>query len=143
MLDTDWQVISTAHPGVAHQSLMDPAPAFRVRRIDSTVLVDLGGIRLAPGAGIARLGVLPDWAVAAIPQRYHWLNDSPTSLHASQVAVHLGRVIYWTGQLYRGEFTDGKDATGKVIVTRPASLHGGFEHTTVAPFPEHLIKETS
>lgn len=140
-LDTDWQIIPTAHPGVRPQGLMDPVRSFRVRRINHTVLVDLAGLPLVEGAGLARIGILPDWAAAAIPDRYHWVNDHPTSLHASQCAVYRGTTIYWTGQIVKGELTDGRTVDGKLAVNRPDALHGGFEHTTVAPFPHHLLEE--
>ncbi|GAA1333970.1 hypothetical protein GCM10009592_28860 [Brachybacterium rhamnosum] len=128
-LDTDWQVIQTAAAGLAPQGLNDPIQAFRVRRIDSTVLVDLSGLRLAPGAGLANLGQLPAWAAPVLPHQYFWVNDSPTSLHASVCAVFVGKTLYWTGQV----------AEGRIVVNRPESLRGGFEFTTTTAFPRDLL----
>ena len=127
-LDTDWQIVQTAAAGLAPQGPMDPIQFFRVRRIGHTVLVDLSGLRLAPGNGLANLGTLPPWATAAIPQQYHWVNDHPTSLHPAQVAVHCGRTLYVTGQVQ----------DGRLVVNRPESLRGGIEFTTVAAFPHEL-----
>lgn len=138
-LDTDWQVTQTAASGLAPQGPMDPIQCFRVRRIDSKVIVDLTGLRLdETRIGIANLGHLPDWAAAAIPQQYHWVNDDPTSLHASLCAIHLGRVLYWTGTVHDGAITKGQKAKEKITVARPAGLHGGFEFTTIAPWPDHI-----
>lgn len=131
-LDTDWQVIQTAAAGLAPQGPMDPIQFFRIRRIDNTVLVDLAGLRLVKGAGLANLGQLPAWATAAVPQQYHWVNDHPTSLHPSVCAVHCGRTLYWTGQV----------VNGGIGVTRPEQLRGGFEFTTVAAFPRELLATT-
>lgn len=132
LLDTDWQVVQTAASGLAPQGPMDPIQFFRVRRIDHTVLVDLAGLRLLPGNGLANLGQLPAWAAAANPQQYHWVNDHPTSLHASVCALHCSRTLYWAGQIVKGG----------VGVTRPEQLRGGFEFTTVAAFPHDLTPKT-
>lgn len=128
-LDTDWQVIQTAASGLAPQGPMDPIQFFRVRRIDSTVLVDLAGLRLdTTKGGLANLGQLPAWAAAAIGQQYHWVNDHPSSLHPSICAVHCSRTLYWTGQVIKGG----------IGVTRPEQLRGGLEFTTVAAWPTDL-----
>lgn len=131
-LDTDWQVIQTAAAGLRPQGLHDTIQAFRARRIDSTVIVDLTGLELAEGAGRANLGQLPPWAVPVLPQQYFWVNDHPTSLHASVCAVHVGRTVYWEGQVQEG----------RIVVNRPAQLRGGFEFTTTAAFPHDLIAKT-
>lgn len=132
-LDTDWQVIQTAAAGLRAQGPHDTIQFFRVRRIDHTVIVDLSGLELAAGAGRANLGTLPDWARPVLPQQYHWVNDHATSLHASVCAVHCGKTLYWEGQVQEG----------RVVVNRPGLLRGGFEYTTAAPFPHHLVTKPS
>lgn len=132
-LDTDWQVIQTAASGLAAQGPMDPIQAFRIRRMDDDVLVDLSGLRLDDTRpGLCNLGHLPDWGTALIPQQIFWVNDHPTSLHASMGAIHLGRVLYWTGQVQ----------DGRIVVNRPAQLAGGFTFKTGAAFPHHLATKT-
>ena len=131
-LDTDWQVIQTAAAGLRPQGLQDPIQAFRVRRIDHTVIVDLSGLALAEGAGRANLGTLPDWARPILPQQQHLVNDHPTSLHTSICAVHVGKTLYWEGQVKEG----------RVVVNRPEQLRGGFEFTTVAAWPDHITPRT-
>lgn len=125
--DTDWQVIQTAASGLAPQGVSDPIQAFRVRRIDSRVIVDLSGLRLDTSKqGLCNLGHLPDWARPVLAQQYFWVNDHPTSLHPSLCAIHVGKTLYWTQQI----------ADGKAVVNRPDSLRGGFEYTTLATVPE-------
>lgn len=132
-MQTGWVTIETEEWGLAARGPMDPVQAFRVMRIDHNVIVDLGGLALDESKpGMARLGVLPDWAAAIIPKQFFWINDSPKSLHQSQVGLYGGVVLYWYAQLREGLMS----------VARPPSLHGGIEFTTDAPFPTHLIKET-
>lgn len=126
---TGWIKVQTAAGGLAPQTAMTPIQSFRVMRVGRRVLVDLTGLRLdQDGQGIANLGELPLWATAALPNQYFWVNDSPSSLHASQCAVFQGQTLYWTAQV----------ATGLLTVNRPETLHGGFEFTTVTKFPTHL-----
>lgn len=133
VLDTGWRIIQTAASGLAPQGPMDPIQCFRVRRIEHTVLVDLSGLHLDTSKpGIANLGHLPEWATAAIPQQYYWINDHPTSLHPAQAAVHCGTTLYCTGQIQ----------DGRLVVNRPKQLRGGFEFTTVAAWPNHITPRT-
>ena len=129
MADTDWQIIQTAAAGIRAQGPHDTIQFFRVRRIDSSVIVDLSGLALAEGAGRANLGTLPPWAVPVLAQQFFWVNDHPISLHPSVCAVHCGKTLYWEGQVQEG----------RVVVNRPALLRGGFEFTTTTAFPRDLV----
>lgn len=126
---TGWQSFQTAASGLAPQGPMDPIQEFRVMRVGNRVIVDLSGLRLdQAGQGLANLGQLPAWATPIIRNQYHWVNDSPGSLHASQVAVFQGRTLYWNAQVQ----------SGQLVVNRPESLNGGIEFTTIAAFPNEL-----
>lgn len=131
MLDTDWRVVKTAAPGLAKPGPMDPPQTIRVRRLEHRGLIDLSGLRLdtsKPGA--AHLGDIPAWAEALLPSQIHWINDDPTGFHASQIAVHRGRQLWWIGQVLEG----------KVAVNRPATLHGGIDYASTADVPPGWIK---
>lgn len=131
-LDTGWRIIKTAAAGLAKPGPMDPPQTFRVCRLDHRALVDLAGLRLDTSKpGLAELGTLPAWAEALLPSQFHWVNDDPSSLHPSQVAIHRGRTLYWTGQLLEG----------KVAVNRPAILHGGIDYASEADVPAGFIKK--
>jgi hypothetical protein len=127
---TDWQVVHTSAAGLAPQGPNDPIQFFRVLRVDHTVIVDLSGLRLdTTKPGLANLGHLPDWACGApLPHQYHWVNDSATSLHPSLCSLYYGKTIYWNQQVVKG----------LLAITRPETLRGGFEFTTLASFPKHL-----
>ncbi|MGO2819412.1 MAG: hypothetical protein ACTIA5_01335 [Brachybacterium tyrofermentans] len=132
LLDTGWRIIKTASPGLAKPGPMDPAQTIRVRRLDGRALIDLAGLRLDTSKpGLAELATLPAWAEAIIPDQILWVNDDPSSLHASQIAVHRGRTIFWLGQV----------ADGKVAVNRPALLHGGIDIASEADVPPGFIKK--
>lgn len=131
-LDTDWRIVKTAAPGLAKPGAMDPAQTIRVRRLADRALIDLAGLRLdttKPGA--AHLADIPIWAEALIPSQIFWVNDDPSSFHASQVAVHRGRQLWWLGQVL----------DGKIAVNRPAILHGGIDFASVADVPPGFIKK--
>lgn len=131
-LDTGWRIIKTAASGLAKPGPMDPAQTFRVWRLDHRVLVDLAGLRLdTTKPGLAELGTLPAWAEAILPDQIHWVNDDPSSLHVSQVAVHRGRTLYWLGQVL----------DGRVAVNRPPLLHGGIDYASEADVPPGFIKK--
>lgn len=126
---TDWHSIHTAASGLAPQLPGEPIQFFRVKRINETVLVDLTGLRLDTSKpGLCNLGHLPDWATAALPHQYFWVNDSPKSLHPSLCSVYYGVTCYWNETL--------KD--GLLQVQRPETLRGGFQFVTDAEFPSHL-----
>lgn len=128
--DTGWQVIQTAASGLAAPLPNDPIQSFRLRRVENRVIVDLSGLALdTTGLGLANLGQLPSWATAALPHQFFWVNDHPTSIHASQCAIYNGRVIYWTAQVL----------DGRIATNRPTQLRGGIEFTTFAPFPDELV----
>lgn len=123
-MDTGWHLIPTTAPGLAAPGKMDPRQAFRIRYAAGRVLVDLSGLRLDTSKpGLAELGTIPGWAVAAIPEQTFWINDDPAGIHQSVVSIHHGRTLYWAGSIHKG----------MVTVNRPATLHGGFEYTPDAP----------
>jgi hypothetical protein len=123
---TGWQIIQTAASGLKPQLPGEPIQCFRIKRTDNRVLVDLTGLRLdQEKPGLCNLGEVPEWAAAALKDQYFWVNDSPTTLHPSLCAIFRGRVLYWTETL----------AKGQLVVPRPATLSGGFEYVTDAPFP--------
>ncbi|MFD2757120.1 hypothetical protein [Gulosibacter faecalis] len=129
-MKTDWQSIPTAASGLKPQMPGEPIQFFRVKRVGDRALVDLTGLRLdTEKPGLANLGHLPDWMRPELPHQYHWVNDSPTSLHPSLCSVYYGRTLYWHETL--------KD--GMLQVQRPTTLRGGFEYTCTAPIPPELI----
>lgn len=128
--DTGWQTVQTATAGLAVPGPNDPIQSFRVRRVDERVIVDLSGLKLDTSKpGLAMLGHLPDWAAPLLPHQYFWVNDHPTSLHPSVCSTFNGKVIYWNHQVLEGQ----------IAVNRPETLRGGFEFTTLKPFPYSLI----
>lgn len=123
-VDTGWHLIPTTAPGLAKPGPIQPRQVFRIRYTAGRILTDLSGLRLDQSTpGIAELGTIPGWAAAAIAEQTFWINDDPAGIHQSVVAIHQGRTLYWTGQIVKGV----------VSVTRPASLHGGFEYTPDKP----------
>lgn len=124
-LDT-WYTIP-AGPGAAPAGPSMPRQSFRIRATGGRVLTDLSGIALDQSVpGIAELGTVPGWAAALLSEQTWWVNDSPTSMHQSVIALHRGRTLYWVGQIVKG----------LVSVTRPVSLHGGVEWTPAIPIEE-------
>lgn len=131
-LDTGWRIIKTAAPGLAKPGPMDPPQTIRVRRLGERALVDLAGLRLDTSKpGLAHLADLPAWAEALLPSQVFWINDDPSSIHASQAAVHRGRQLWWVGQVL----------DGKIAVNRPPLLHGGIDYASEADVPAGLIKK--
>lgn len=131
-IDSDWRPVKTAASGLVKPGPMDPPQSIRVRRLGDRALVDLSGLRLDTSKpGLAELATLPPWAEAIIPSQIHWVNDDPSSIHASQIAVHRGRTLYWLGQVVEG----------KVAVNRPALLSGGIDFASEADVPPGFIKK--
>lgn len=123
-MDTDWFLIPTTAPGLAKPGPTQPRQAFRIRRLSGQILIDPSGLRLdQTQPGIAELGTIPRWAAPALAEQSFWINDDPSGIHQSVVAIHHGRTLYWIGTIVKGLLS----------VTRPASLHGGFQYVPDKP----------
>lgn len=116
----EWHRIPTDAPGLKKPGPSQPRQAFRIAYQPGRILVDLSGLALDQTVpGMAELGTLPSRAEAALSEQTWWVNDDPSGLHQSVVALHQGRVLYWVGSIRKG----------LLAVNRPASLHGGLEFT--------------
>lgn len=94
-------------------------PVIRLDKRPGSTVLDLTGIPIDPTTpGPAHLATLPAWAHPPVDLTATILDD-PNSVHPQMISIRGGQV-WWIGQW----------RDGRLIVNRPASLHGGLTYPT-------------